>query len=489
MVSVGYGMTILITGATGYIGRRLIPVLLEQGHELICCVRNQSRFESDYRDGRVHIVEIDFLDTGTTPPLTKEIDVAFYLIHSMSSAIGRFEDEEARAANNFLHFLESSSCKQIIYLSGIVNEDILSRHLASRFAVENILRSGTIPVTVLRAGIVVGSGSASFEIVRDLVEKLPLMIAPKWLKTKCQPIAVRNVIQFLIGIMLRESVYNKDYDIGGPEVLTYEQMLMQYAAVRGLRRLIITVPVMSPRLSSYWLFFITSTSYTLAVNLVESMKINIIARPNTLAQELGIELLTYALAVRVALERIERQSVLSSWKDSFSSSRANSEMMKNDRVPEHGCFKDERVRRIAGDPERVWQRVWEIGGERGWYYADSLWAMRGLLDKLFGGVGLNRGRTNVSDIHEGDALDFWRVLVADKQSHRLLLFAEMQLPGEAWLEFRMTDVGGVRSLVQTATFRPRGLLGRLYWYSVLPFHSFIFRGLIKKLVEPPIRRL
>ncbi len=476
-------MNILITGANGYIGQRLIPVLLQQGHELFCCVRSKSRFERGTLHERIRTIEVDFLDDRTFTPLPSRIDVALYLIHSMGSSVGGFEEKESLAARNFLQLIERTSCRQIIYLSGIVNEEELSDHLQSRSNVEKILRAGSVPVTVLRAGIVVGSGSASFEIVRDLVEKLPVMVAPRWLNTKCQPIAVRNVIQFLVGVLLRENTYNQDFDIGGPEVLTYKQMLLQFAAVRGLKRWIVIVPVMTPRLSSYWLYFVTQISYPLAVNLVDSMKVNIVARQNDLAKELGIELLSYRAAVKLALEKIEQQVVLSSWKDSFSSSGVERGRMNEVKVPEFGCFTDRKVRDITGNAVQVWKNVWSIGGEKGWYYANFLWTIRGLMDKVVGGVGLNRGRTNANDIHAGDALDFWRVLVADREGYRLLLFAEMKLPGEAWLEFRVEKVGGGEGLVQTATFRPRGVFGRAYWYAVLPFHRVIFSGMIDHLVN------
>ena len=477
-------MKILITGANGYIGRRLIPVLLEQGHELFCCVRDKARFDWHQRHERLHTLELDFLKPERTTEFPQDLDVAFYLIHSMNSVIGDFAAPERQSANRFCELLEPTRCRQVVYLSGIVNEKNLSLHLSSRLAVEQILRSGRIPCTVLRAGIVVGSGSASFEIIRDLVEKLPVMIAPKWLQTRGQPIAIRNVIQFLVGVMLRAETFNRDFDIGGPEVLTYRQMLTQFADVRGLRRLIITVPVMTPRLSSYWLYFITSTSFALAANLVDSMKIDTIPRKNDLAEQLGITLLSYKKAVELALERIESGNVVSGWKDSFASSGASLALMHSVNVPEHGCFKDVRVRQITGRVEPVWQRVWSIGGDTGWYYGNWLWALRGLLDKMAGGVGLNRGRTHVNDIEVGDALDFWRVLVADKPTKRLLLFAEMRLPGEAWLEFQIVQTQGGDQLIQTATFRPRGVLGRLYWYAVLPLHHFIFNGMINALTRP-----
>ena len=476
-------MKILITGANGYIGRRLIPVLLEQGHELFCCVRDKARFDWHQRHERLHTLEVDFLKPQPPVKFPQDLDVAFYLIHSMNSVIGDFAAPERQSAARFCELLEPTRCRQMVYLSGIVNEKALSAHLASRLAVEQILRASRIPCTVLRAGIVVGSGSASFEIIRDLVEKLPVMIAPRWLQTRGQPIAIRNVIQFLVGVLLREETFNQDFDIGGPEVLTYRQMLTQFAEVRGLRRLILTVPVMTPRLSSYWLYFITSTSFALAANLVDSMKIDIIPRNNDLAEQLGITLISYKKAVELALERIESGNVVSGWKDSFASSGASLALMHSVNVPQHGCFQDRRTRNVTGRVESVWQRVWSIGGDTGWYYGNWLWALRGLLDKMAGGVGLNRGRTHTHDIQVGDALDFWRVLVADKEAKRLLLCAEMRLPGEAWLEFQIVPTQDGDQLLQTATFRPRGVSGRLYWYAVLPLHHFIFNGMINALTR------
>jgi uncharacterized protein YbjT (DUF2867 family) len=457
----------------------LIPTLLDQGHEIYCCVRDRGRFGIGVNHERLTIIEVDFHDQQPGVQFPTGLDVAFYLIHSMAYRIGNFAEAEQSAAANFLNHLRPTGCRQIIYLSGIVNEQRLSEHLQSRLRVEQVLRSSGIPTTVLRAGIVVGSGSASFEIIRDLVEKLPVMVAPRWLKTRCQPIAIRNVIQFLVGVMVRPDTFDQDFDVAGPETLTYRQMLEQFAQARQLRRLIITVPVMTPRLSSYWLYFITATSFPLAMNLVDSMKVDIVARQNDLADRLGIKLIPYRQAVELALERIEQGNVISGWKDSFASSGTTSSFFNSLNIPTHGCFIDRRRRNIAGQAETVWSRVWKIGGDTGWYYGNWLWQLRGLLDKLCGGVGLNRGRTHANDIEVGDALDFWRVLVADKENQRLVLFAEMRLPGEAWLEFKVAG----NQLVQTATFRPRGVLGRLYWYSVLPLHHFIFNGMINALTQ------
>lgn len=474
-------MRILLTGANGYIGQRLIPVLLEQGHHVTCCVRDKDRFDRE-NNYPVDVIEVDFLQPCDDCHFPVDIDAAYYLVHSMSTK-GKFEDKETQSAETFLKMLGETNCKQLIYLTGIVNEKELSRHLGSRLAVENILKSGPVPLTALRAGIIVGSGSASFEIIRDLVEKLPVMVTPSWLNTRCQPIGIRDVIFFLCGVLGREETYNNNFDIAGPEVLTYKQMLLQYAAVRKLKRYIFTLPVMTPRLSSYWLYFITSTSYPLAVNLVDSMKVDVTARPNNLASLLNIDLLSYKEAVELAFDKIEQNLVISSWKDSFSSANTPRIWLKNIEVPAFGCLKDEQLIPIDGDTAPVMANIWKIGGTNGWYYANTLWRIRGFLDKLAGGVGLRRGRTHTSDLHTGDALDFWRVLVADKKQRRLLLFAEMKLPGEAWLEFHIIEKEQKTWLKQTATFRPVGLWGRLYWYAMLPFHYFIFGGMIRRLVN------
>ena len=475
-------MNILITGADGYIGQRLIPVLAEQGHQLFCCVRDRLRFESKHLQENLKIIEVDFLSGANDIILPQKIDIAFYLVHSMTNK-NNFQDQEAAVANCFMNLIGKTNCKQIIYLSGIVNEEHLSPHLESRLRVEKILQNGAINVTVLRAGIIVGSGSASFEIIRDIVEKLPVMTTPKWVNTLCQPIAIRNVIQFLSGVILKENTYNQQFDIGGPEVLSYKSMLLKFAEVRGLKRWIVTIPFITPKISSYWLYFVTATSFPLAVNLVDSMKVNVVCRPNNLAQELGIELIPYKTAVQMAFEKIEQHMVLSSWKDAFSSSGASQAMMNYIEVPSFGCFKDLKWREVKGELNGVLANIWSIGGENGWYYGNTLWKFRGMLDKWVGGVGLRRGRTDSLQIMPGDALDFWRVLIADKQNKRLLLFAEMKVPGEAWLEFKIMKKDNKQYLRQTATFRPRGLWGRLYWYSVLPFHYFIFNGLINNLIK------
>ncbi len=472
-------MKILLTGATGYIAQRLLPVLMAQGHEVLCLVRDSRRFDVGKFTGTtsLKILEADLLELESLVTIIPEdIDAAYYLVHSMSAS-GEFTSLEEQAARNFSEAMAKTKAQHIIYLSGIINDTKLSPHLASRKHVEDILASGSVPLTTLRAGIIVGSGSASFEIIRDLVEKLPIMIAPKWLHTRCQPIAIRNVIEFLAGVLLKTQTFDRHYDIYGPDILTYKQMLMQFAAERGLQRRIITLPVMTPKLSSYWLYFVTSTSYPLAKNLVESMKVDVVAIPNNLAQLLEIRLLSYREAIAIAFGKIEQDMVLSTWKDALGSER-QAHLYSTVQVPEFGVFKDVKTMKAA-DSQLAANRIFAIGGTAGWYYADWLWSFRGFLDKLFGGVGLKRGRRNASRISTGESLDFWRVLYANRQEMRLLLYAEMRLPGEAWLEF--TIVNGI--VRQTATFRPLGLLGRLYWYLVLPFHYFIFNGMIKKIAS------
>lgn len=472
-------MKILLTGATGYIGKRLLPVLLSQGHQVICCVRDKQRFATPLiNHAGLSVIEVDFLDENTLSAIPSDLDVAYYLIHSMSASIERFDSLEKESATNFRDSLQNTQVKQVIYLSGITNTNELSKHLSSRRAVEETLSKGSFALTTLRAGIIVGSGSASFEIIRDLVEKLPIMIAPKWLKTKSQPIAIRNVLQFLQGVILDEYTYNKSFDIGGPEVLTYKDMLLRFAQVRKLKRTIIDVPVLSPKLSSYWLYFITSTSYKLAANLVDSMKIEIICEPNDLRDKLNINLLTYEEAVQMAFTKIEQQEVLSHWTDAQSGDALLNGIDKLIKVPEFGCVEDKRMQLITNEKETI-NKIWRIGGHTGWYYANWLWNVRGFLDKVVGGVGLRRGRKSPNEIYAGDSLDFWRVIYANKDEKRLLLYAEMKLPGEAWLEFKIQN----DQLIQTATFRPLGILGRFYWYAMLPFHEVIFGGMVKKIAS------
>jgi uncharacterized protein YbjT (DUF2867 family) len=474
-------MKILLTGANGYIGMRVLPLLLDQGHQVVCAVRSADRLSVDKETKeRIDIIEMDLLDEVKPNLIPKDIDVAYYLVHSMSSSTSDFSDKEQITANHFNTYMKETQVKQVIFLSGIVNEDNLSKHLESRKNVESILYKGNYHLTVIRAGIIVGSGSASFEIIRDLCEKLPLMITPKWVNTKCQPIGIRDVLKFLIGVIGKEETYDDSFDIGGPDVLSYKDMMKNYAKVRGLSLTIVNVPVMTPKLSSYWLYFVTATSYKLASNLVDSMRVNVIAKDHRLQDILGIKPHTYEEAIEMAFVKIEQNQVISSWRDSKVSSRySQKDLNKYIKVPKFGCLHDHQQMK-ADDPKKALEKIWAIGGKNGWYYANTLWKIRGYFDKLAGGVGLRRGRTNPDKINPGDSLDFWRVLMADKEERRLLLFAEMRVPGEAWLEFYIDEENVVH---QNATFRPKGLIGRLYWYSMLPFHFFIFNGMLTQICK------
>lgn len=471
-------MKILVTGTTGYIGKRLIVRLLESNHQLVCCVRDLDRIPDEFENNpNVTFIKVDFLEIKNTS-FPKDIDAAYYLIHSMATTSENFENLELKCAQNFKNLLEPTNCKQVVYLSGIVNDNSLSKHLQSRYEVEKELQSNSYALTTFRAGIIVGSGSASFEIIRDIVEKLPVMVTPKWLKTKTQPIAVRDVLAFLENSLSVKETYNKSFDICGPEILTYKEMLLEFAEVREFKRYIYTLPVLTPKLSSYWLYFVTSTSFNLAQALVDSMKVEVIAKPSTVNTILNVEPITYKEAVALAFQKIEQNEVISSWKDAMSSGVFHDQLAKHIQIPQYGCFKDERVREIQNE-ENTLRKIWSIGGETGWYRFNSLWKIRGYVDKLFGGVGLRRGRRHPTELESGDPLDFWRVLLADKKNKRLILFAEMKLPGEAWLEFKIEK----SKLYQRAIFRPKGILGRMYWYTVLPFHAFVFKGMINDLIK------
>ncbi len=471
-------MKILLTGATGYIGQRLLPELLKDKHKVICCVRDKNRFDlSRFNNPDIEVIEVDFLDPVSLENIPEDIDIGFYLVHSMSSSDGDFEKKESSSAENFVSRMNQTRVRQVIYLTGIVNEKSLSKHLSSRKKVEEILSTGKFSLTALRAGIIVGSGSASFEIIRDLVEKLPVMVTPRWLNTKTQPVSIRDVIKYLKGVINHPYALGNSFDISGGEVMTYKEMLLRFAKTRGLKRKIVVLPVLTPKLSSYWLYFVTSTSYALAKNLVNSMKVEVIGKPNDLGKILEIMPTTYEKAIELAFVKIETDQVLSSWKDALTSQTLYKGLTAHLQVPTDGCFKDKRKRKVnqAGD---TLDKIWKIGGDTGWYYGNWMWNARGFLDKMLGGVGVRRGRRSGTRIYAGDTLDFWRVLIASREDRRLLLYAEMKLPGEAWLEFFINEKD---ELEQTATFRPLGIKGRLYWYLAWPFHGFIFNGMLNKL--------
>ena len=476
-------MKVLIAGANGYIGTRLIPILLSKGHTVVCLVRDKRRFHenSDYSD-KVTLLQGDLLEQKNIDNFPADIDAAYYLVHSMTQNED-FAKLEAQSAQNFTNELNKTHCRQVIFLSGITNDTGLSKHLLSRRHVEDVLKESNAALTVLRASIIIGSGSASFEIIRDLTEKLPLMTVPRWVNTRCQPIAIRDVLTYLENVLLNEKAFDRTFDIGGPDVLTFKELMLGYAKVRKLKRYIVTIPFLSPKISSYWLYFVTSTSYQLAQSLVDSMKNETIMKDHAIDEVAPHKCLTYEEALKLAFMKIEQNSIVSSWKDALNMGYLHSAFMDQIKVPQNGTLEYKVKLPIAGDAQPVLNNIMAIGGNRGWYYWDWIWGLRGFLDKIVGGVGLRRGRTSNVSVSPGDVIDFWRVLLADKVNKRLLLYAEMKLPGEAWLEFKIIERKDKKILSQIATFRPNGLLGRLYWYSMLPFHLFIFKGMAKQIIN------
>lgn len=475
-------MNILVTGANGYIGRRLIDALLSDGHRIYGVMRrpDQARQLHHEREDNFYPIQADLDQLKPDAFADIDIDAAYYLVHGMNSKEGNLVERESRAARDFSMVMKQQGCRQIIYLGGITPPGPLSDHLASRLQVEQELKSSGVALTTLKSAIVVGSGSASFEIMRDLVEKLPIMIAPRWLNSRCQPIAVRDCIGYLVDVLGKTECFNRSFDIAGPDVMTYRDMLLTFARKRFLRRLIIPIPLLTPKLSSLWLTLVTAVPFSLSRNLVNSLVHDMVADTSGIQALLPRTCLNYEQSLDRAFERVQSDNVFSRWSDGMGHVKTSP---KDIFVPFKGCFKDIRIVETP-QPDKSLQRVWSIGGKHGWYCGSFLWKCRGIIDKMIGGVGLRRGRRNQYEISSGDVIDFWRVLLADHDNRRLLLYAEMKLPGEAWLEFKLVREDKVDKLVQVATFRPRGLLGRLYWYSVLPLHSFIFPGMAKAIALP-----
>ena len=480
-------MRILLTGANGYIGMRLLPILVEAGHDVTCIVRDSIRFQPLYDlQRKIKVIEYDFLKPSQAAQVfaVTHFDVAFYLIHSLKDTFVSLEELERKSAENFVQVAKTTGVKKLIYLGGISNQSGLSTHLNARKIVKDVLIESGIKYTIFETGIIVGSGSASFEIIRDLVEKMPFLAGPRWLLSKCQPIAIRNVINYLHAAVLNEATNNRTFEIGGPDVLTYKDMMLQFAEVRGYKRRIFILPFLTPRISSYWLYIITSTNFTIARQLVESLKNDVICHDNSVRDIIPQELFSYKESIQLAFQMIKQNMVVSSWKDASISALNHLDINEYIEVPFMGCYRDKRWVEIEENQvQEISDRFFGIGGVNGWFYANYLWRIRGLIDKLFGGVGLRRGRKSDVDLKPGDALDFWRVILADRKNHRLLLFAEMKLPGEAWLEFSIVHYHNRYLYKQTATFRPRGIAGRNYWYAMLPFHFFIFRNMMKRITK------
>jgi len=466
---------IAVAGATGYIGGRLVPQLLDCGHPVRCLVRSAAKLE-----GRAWTlnsrVEIRRADLADAPSLTRELegcDAAFYLVHSMMSAGGEYAQRDRQLALTFARAARDAGVSPIIYLGGLGETGSnLSEHLSSRRDVEGALASTGVPVTVLRAAMIIGSGSASFEILRYLVHRLPVMITPRWVSTPCQPIAVENVITYLVGVLAVPETIGGVFDIGGPETLCYSDIIRVMAEELGLpRRWIIPIPVLSPRLSSYWIHLVTPLSHKIARPLAEGLRNPVVCRDDRIMRLIPQRLLNVGEAIRAALNQAAAGQVETSW--------SMAGPMPGDPDWSGGTvFRDTRESAIEAPAGAAFQAVCRIGGRRGWHTATWLWIIRGLLDRLVGGPGLRRGRRDPETLRYGDALDFWRV-VGIQQDRWVSLRAEMRLPGEALLDFRIEPgEAGQCVLRQTALFQPRGLLGLAYWYAVLPFHDLVFRGML-----------
>lgn len=464
---------VAVTGATGYIGGRLVPRLLEAGYRVRCLARTPRKLEdrSWTNHERVEIVECDLAEDGLSGALEGR-SAAYYLVHSMGDSGGHFAERDQALASNFARAATEAGVERLIYLGGLGETgDDLSEHLRSRRDVERVLREGTVPVTTLRAAIIIGSGSVSFEILRYLVEHLPVMITPKWVSTECQPIAVRNVLHYLIACLKNEETIGRTLDIGGPDVMRYSEILQTMAEERGLgRRLMIPVPVLTPTLSSYWIQLVTPIGNRIARPLAEGLKNRVVASSDDANRLMPQELLGVRDSIRLALARIETQSVETAWSDAG--------RIEGDPDWAGGTvFKDERTMHIDASAGDVYRAVCRVGGGHGWYAADFLWKIRGMMDVVMGGPGLRRGRRDPENVTYGEALDFWRV-VGIQRERLLRLRAEMKVPGDAELAFEIEPSGDGCLLTQRALFRPRGLLGLAYWYAVLPLHGIVFSGMM-----------
>ena len=471
---------ILLTGATGYIGGRLVPRLLEAGYSVRCLARDPARLEGRPWRSQVEVAAGDCLRADTLPAAMSGVDVAFYLVHSMAG--GRdFEQRDLLAARNFAAAARTAGVSRILYVGGLGDPDTdLSEHLRSRQETGGVLRETGVPVTEFRAAVIVGSGSLSFEIIRYLTERLPVMICPRWLYTRAQPIAIRNVLDYLVAALEAPASTGQIIEIGGANVMTYGDMLRGYARARGLKRWLLPVPVLTPRLSSYWLHLVTPVPATIARPLIQGLRNDVVVRSDTARQLFPqIQPLDYDTAVRLALANLDSGRVETAWSDAVASSQG-------DTVPvslstQEGIIRERRQLRVRASAEAVYRAFSRLGGATGWLCMDWAWRARGFLDRLVGGVGLRRGRRDPQEARVGDALDFWRV-EAVEPGRLLRLRAEMKVPGRAWLEFRVEPIDALSSLLsQTAFFAPRGLTGLLYWYLLYPIHAAIFSGLAKNL--------
>ncbi|SIO38703.1 SDR family oxidoreductase [Halodesulfovibrio marinisediminis] len=481
---------ILVTGATGYIGGRLVPLLLSQGKKVRVLVRSRRKLESRpwASHENLEVVEGDMVSGKGTMDAACGCCAAYYLIHSMNPAQKDFRDADRKAAYNMVQACRINRVGRIIYLSGVVPDDPnISKHLASRAEVAQILSLSDVPLTVLRAAQIIGAGSASFELLRYLVDRLPVMITPRWVYSKCQPIAVSNVLTYLTGVLDAPETVNKTYDIGGPDIVTYKELFEIYRQEAGLRkRLIIPVPVLTPRLSSLWINIVTPVPTSIARPLVEGLRNNVVCAENSIRDIIPQELLTVRESITRALERVRQHTVDTSWTDAGEPEIPEWVTCGDSTYAGGTTLYSAHAVHIKDTMNNVWGVVKRIGGTTGWYKDDYLWRVRGIIDKLVGGPGLRRGRRDPEELFIGDALDFWRVLDVQK-NRRLLLLAEMKLPGEALLEFTLmpvtTGAESVTELRMIAYFHPRGIWGMMYWYALFPVHLIIFSGMLKAIAK------
>ncbi len=477
----GNKKTVLVTGATGYVGSRLIGYLIENGYHVRAMSRSieklKSRSWSDHQN--VDLCCVDVFNLEDLKQATEGCFAVYYLVHSMYSISQHYAEADRKAAENMRLAAEAVGVSQMIYLGGLGEDhEQLSTHLKSRIEVAKILSEGKVSVTVLRAAMIIGSGSVSFEILRYLVERLPIMITPKWLETPNQPIAIRNVLNYLVGVLGSDEALGRTFDIGGSQILTYQELMRIYAEVAGLpKRWIIPVPVLTPRLSSYWIHLVTPVPASIARPLAEGLKYPVICRENEIKKIVSQDLLDCRKAIELALQCYTIDQVVSHWTDAGAMSPIEVTMEGDPEWAGGTILKDFRQKEVNANADEVWFFITRIGGETGWYHANFLWIIRGVLDRWFGGVGLRRGRRHRVEILPGDALDFWRVLqvVVDK---KLSLSAEMKLPGKAMLKFEIEAVEGKTILKQTAVFHPKGLWGLIYWYSIYLLHNYIFQGML-----------
>ena len=471
-------MKILVTGATGYVGGRLVPRLLAIGHEIVCLARDPSHISGRGWE-RVDVRRGDALDAGSLLPAMEGVEVAYYLIHSMTRGEGRFEVRDRIAAEHFGMAASAAGVRRIIYLGGLGKADeALSPHLASRHEVGRILRSSGVPVTEFRAAVIVGSGSISFEIIRYLIEGLPMMFTPRWMETRCQPIAIANVLDYLTLALREPGSIGRTLEIGGPDVLSYREMMLGYASARRLRRILVPLPVLTPRLSSLFIHLITPIPAPIARALIEGMRNEVVVHDHSAEKLFKLALIPYREAVQRALQRIQSGAVETYW----TGARAGLQPGVTLKVTE-GMILDERRVESRASAAELFRTFSGIGGERGWLYGDWGWKLRGAMDRIVGGVGLRRGRRNPDDLRPGDALDFWRVEEVD-QGRLVRLRAEMKVPGRAWLQFEASNMpGGGALLVQTAFFEPYGFFGLAYWYLLHPIHELFFAGMSRAIAR------